>query len=293
MVPQSALQSVRKLQITASRLATGLFAGEYRSAFKGKGIEFGEVREYQPGDDIRSIDWNVTARTGRPHVKRYREEREVTVMFLLDLSLSCRFGTGPHPKSRLAAELCALLAFAAVKNNDTVGLVLFTDRIEKFVPPGKGVRQAARIVREALSARPEGGGTDIPLALDYVTRALKRHTILFIVSDFYSPGFEKPLAIAAHQHDVIALVVTDPLELSMPDIGIARFRDAETGAVFWADTSDSGLRADYHRQARARFEERKKRLHSMKADSLHLASDAPYLPPLLKFFRMRARRLYR
>lgn len=272
-------------------MVTNVFAGQYQSAFKGKGIEFGEVREYYPGDDIRFLDWNVTARTGRPHVKKFVEERELTVMFLLDISPSCCFGTVNYLKSQLAAELCSLLSFAAVKNNDKIGLILFTDRIEKFIPPQKGIRHVLRIIRDALYFKAEGKGTDISLALEYVNRVFKRRTVTFLLSDFYSSNFKNPLSIANKRHDIVAITINDPLEMNIPNMGMVNLWDAETGKSYLLDTSDSELRKEYDINSHNLIEERKKLFRSINVDHIDIATDVPYLQTLIKFFGMRKRRL--
>jgi len=290
MIPLELLRKVRKIHITTSRMVTDVFAGHYQSVFKGKGMEFDEVREYLPGDDIRTIDWNVTARMGYPYVKKFAEERELTVIFLLDLSYSCHFGTVNQLKSQLAAELCALLSFSAIKNHDRVGLVAFTDRVEKFIPPGKGVQHVLRMVRDALFFRPESKGTDIPLALEYLNRLFPRKTLTFILSDFYPANFQKPLSIISKRHDIVAISLVDPLELNLPRVGLMQLEDAETGQTFLVDTSHERSRESYNRMAREIGEERKKLFRSIPIDHIDIRTDAPYLPALINFFRMRERR---
>jgi uncharacterized protein (DUF58 family) len=293
MIPADVLRKVRRIQITAARQVTSAFAGHYRSVFKGKGMEFEEVRQYDPGDDIRSIDWNVTARMGYPHIKKFREERELTVMFLLDLSASCHFGTVRQLKNQLAAELCALLSFCAARNNDRVGLVCFTDRIERFIPPGKGTRHLLRIIREALYTKPQSRGTDIPLAVEYLNRMMKRRTVAFILSDFYGPGIEKSLTITAKRHDLIAVTLIDPAELNLPDVGLIQLDDAETGRSHLIDTSDETLRKDYNQKARMRSEDRQRFFNSIQLDHVDVRTDTPYLPALIRFFTTRERRYSR
>jgi uncharacterized protein (DUF58 family) len=226
MIPKEILKKIRRLQIVTNRVVSDVFAGEYLSVFKGRGMEFNEVREYQPGDEERDIDWNVTARMGRPFVKKFVEERELTVMLLVDASASSRFGTRDRFKSELAAELCAVLAFSAIRNKDRVGLVIFTDRIEKFVPPGKGSRHVLRVIREVLYFRPQGRGTDISLALDYLNRVIRRRSVVFLVSDFLAAGFERALRVSARRHDLVALLVRDPREEELPPAGLVRLEDA-------------------------------------------------------------------
>jgi uncharacterized protein (DUF58 family) len=292
MITSDAIRKIRKIQIITSRMATDLFVGNYRSAFKGRGMEFGELREYDVGDDIRFIDWNVTARRGRPYVKKFREERESTVLFMIDISSSCRFGTVNYLKTQLAAEICSLLAFAALKNNDKIGLILFTDRIEKFIPPRKGSRQALRIIRDALYFKPEGKGTDISLALDYVSRILKRRIIIFMMSDLFASGFEKSLSVIARRHDIIVMTMNDPVEVDLPDAGILKLQDAETGKEYFVDSANSRLRNDYRTHNLKRLDDRGRRLRSLQVDSVDIFSNVPYLRPLIQFFRMRERKVH-
>ena len=215
MIPKEIFKNIRRIQITTSRMVTDVFAGHYQSVFKGRGMEFDEVRQYQPGDDIRSIDWNVTARLGDPFVKKFVEERELTVMFLVDISLSAYFGTVRRLKKQLAAEICSLLALSAIRSNDKAGLIVFTDGIEKFVPARKGLRHVLRIIREVLYANPHGRGTNIPLALEYFNRVCKHRSVVFIISDFYTPDFKPPLSIMNKKHDLIALSINDPAEIEL------------------------------------------------------------------------------
>jgi uncharacterized protein (DUF58 family) len=292
MITSDAIRKIRKIQIITSRMATDLFVGNYRSAFKGRGMEFGELREYDVGDDIRFIDWNVTARRGRPYVKKFREERESTVLFMIDISSSCRFGTVNYLKTQLAAEICSLLAFAALKNNDKIGLILFTDRIEKFIPPRKGSRQALRIIRDALYFKPEGKGTDISLALDYVSRILKRRIIIFMMSDLFASGFEKSLSVIARRHDIIVMTMNDPVEVDLPDAGILKLQDAETGKEYFVDSANSRLRNDYRTHNLKRLDDRGRRLRSLQVDSVDIFTNVPYLRPLIQFFRMRERKVH-
>jgi len=272
-------------------MVTDIFAGHYHSVFKGRGMEFEEVREYFPGDDIRSIDWNVTARMGHPFIKKFMEERELTIMFLLDLSASSSFGTVNKLKSQLAAELCSVLAMSAIKNNDKVGLIAFTDRIEKVVPPGKGLSHVLRIIREALYFRPEGTGTDIPGALDYLRRTTRRSTITFIISDFFASDFRRQLSVANRRHDIIAVSVTDPRETELPDVGIIQLQDAETGKEFFVDTSSASVRNEYKERAAGLFTERQKLFQAINVDHLDIRTDIPYTRELFRFFRMRERRM--
>ena len=291
MIPKEVLQNIRRIQITTTRMVTDVFAGHYHSVFKGQGMEFEEVREYFPGDDIRSIDWNVTARMGHPFIKKFMEERELTIMFLLDLSASSSFGTVNKLKSQLAAELCSVLAMSAIKNNDKVGLITFTDRIEKVVPPGKGLSHVLRIIREALYFRPEGKGTDIPGAIDYLRRTTRRSSVTFIISDFFANDFRKQLSVANKRHDIIAVSVTDPRETKLPDAGIIHLKDAETGKEFFVDTSSAAVRNEYKEKAAALFAERQKLFQSIHVDHLDTRTDVPYARELIRFFRMREQRM--
>jgi uncharacterized protein (DUF58 family) len=290
MIPADVLRKIKRIQITTSRMVTDVFAGQYQSVFKGSGMEFDEVREYQPGDDIKSIDWNVTARMGHPYIKKFVEERELTVMLLLDASVSCKFGSVKRMKSELAAEICSLLAFSAIKNNDRVGLLIFSDRIEKFVPPRKGVSHVLRVIREALYFKPEGKGTDISMALDYMNRVIKRMAIGFIISDFFDEGFKKPLSITNKRHDMVAVTITDPRETELPDIGITRLTDGETGESVVVDTSDKGFRERYRLDAEKRISGRKRLLRSVSVDAIDVYADRPYEKELIGFFKMRGRR---
>ncbi len=291
MIPKEVLQNIRRIQITTSRMVTDVFAGQYQSVFKGKGMEFEEVREYQPGDEIRSIDWNVTARTGNPYIKKFTEERELTVMLLLDMSPSSFFGTRNRFKMRLAAEVCSLLAIAAVKNNDKVGFIAFTDKVEKFIPARKGLRHVLRIVSEVLNFKPSGVKTDINEALGYLNKVMMRRTVSFIISDFYAPDFKKMLAASNKRHDIVAITVTDPGELELPDAGIVKLEDLESGRSFLVDTSDAALRENYRRQAIQRQEERDTLFNSVNVDAIDVRTDMPYTRSLFRFFKERERRL--
>ncbi len=273
-------------------MVTNVFAGQYQSVFKGRGMEFHEVREYLPGDEIRSIDWNVTARTGHPHVKKFVEERELTVMLLLDVSASTGFGSIHQLKSELAAELCSVLAFSAIRNNDKVGLLIFTDKIEKFIPPRKGPSHVLRIIREALYYKPQGKGTDIAGALDYFNSVTNHSAVSFIISDFYSKtNYKKMLSIANKRHDCIAVTIRDPRELELPDVGMIRLNDAETGRSYLVDTSNRSVRAGYKASSHKKFEERKKIFNSLNVDNIDIRTDIPYSKSLYRFFREREKKL--
>jgi uncharacterized protein (DUF58 family) len=292
MLPKEIIKKIRRIQITTNRMVSDVFAGEYQSVFKGRGMEFDEVREYQPGDEVRDIDWNVTARYGRPFIKKFVEEREQTVMLLVDASGSSRFGSRDRFKSELAAELCAVLAFSAIRNKDKVGLIIFTDRIEKFVPPAKGSRHVLRVIREVLYFQPEGEGTDITLALEYLNRVTRRRSIAFLVSDFESDGYEKALTIANKRHDMIAVMVKDPREIELPPVGLINLRDAETGEEYLVDTSDSNLRREYREEAEREEDETIKLFRSGGVDFIRVSTDQPYVPELMRFFKRRERKIH-
>jgi uncharacterized protein (DUF58 family) len=292
-VPPEILRQVKLLELRTRGLVNSLFTGEYRSVFKGQGMEFSEVREYQAGDEVRSIDWNVTARMGKPYVKRYIEERELTVMLCVDLSGSERFGTRTRFKSELASELAAVLAMSAIRNNDRVGAVLFTDRIEHVVPPRKGRRHALRLMRDLLAFEPQGTGTDLAGALDYAGRMLAHKSIIFVVSDFQSPDLEQPLKLLAQRHDVVAVTVDDPSEQTLPDIGLARFVDPETGATLDVDTSDPAVRAQFAASVEEELTNRRRLLRRLAIDEIPVHTDGSVVEPLIRFFRARETRARR
>jgi uncharacterized protein (DUF58 family) len=290
MISREQLRTVRKIQIRTSHLVSDLFAGQYQSVFKGRGMEFAEVRLYQPGDDVRTIDWNVTARTGVPHVKRFAEERELTVMLLVDASASTLFGSVRQTKQSLAAELGALLAFSAITNNDKVGLVMFSDRIELALPPRKGNRHVLRVIRDILSLAPQGRGTDIAGALEHLRHVTKRRCVVFVISDFLTPGWKRALRIASRRHDVIAVALEDPREAEMPNVGLVELEEAETGERYVVDTGDARVRAELTRQAARARDERDRTLRSADVDTIVVSTDRPYTQAILRFFRMRERR---
>ncbi|HEX3160841.1 MAG TPA: DUF58 domain-containing protein [Gemmatimonadaceae bacterium] len=289
-VPPEVLRQVKLIELRTRGLVNSLYSGEYRSVFKGQGMEFSEVREYQPGDEVRSIDWNVTARMGRPFVKRYIEERELTVMLVVDVSGSERFGTVRRFKSEMASELGAVLAMAAVRNNDRVGLLLFTDRVEHVVPPRKGRRHALRVIRDLLVHEPQGTGTDIAAAVDYLGRMLGQHAIVFLVSDFQDAALERPLKLLARRHDLVAITVTDPGEQALPDLGLVRLRDPESGLVVDVDASDAGVREAFDRQVSDEGASRRHLLRRLAIDEIAVRTDTGYAEPLMKFFRARETR---
>lgn len=291
MLPKDIIKKIRRIEITTSKLATDFLSGQYESVFKGRGIEFDEVREYQPGDEIRAIDWNVTARMGHAFIKKYVEERQLTVMILLDASGSSYFGTAKRFKSELAAEVSAVLAFAAIKNNDRVGLIIFTDRIEKFIPPRKGPQHVLRVIREALYFNPKGRGTDIAGALRYLDGVTTRRAITFLISDFFAKDFKKPLTIANKKHDLVGITITDPREIDLPDTGLVELTDAESGDAFLIDTSSRKAREKYSQEARRMMETRSHLFGSINMDHIDIRTDKPYIEELVKFFRMRKRRM--
>ena len=290
MIPEELIKRIREIQIYSSRAVNASFAGQYESVFKGRGMQFDEVREYMPGDDIRTIDWNVTARTGKPHIKRFVEEREMTVLFAVDLSASGEFGTVSKLKNELAAEFCAVLAFAAAKNNDKVGLLIFTDRIELYIPPKKGSRHILRLIRELLSFRMPKRKTNIPLALDYVAKVIRKRATVFLVSDFIETDFKKPLSLLNKRHDVIAVPVRDRVEIAMPSVGVIEVQDAETGQIMLVDTSSRKFRSQYGSRSAQRFDELRSTLRSVNVDLIPITTDKPYVNDLIQFFHMRHQR---
>jgi uncharacterized protein (DUF58 family) len=289
-VPPEILRQVKLIELRTRGLVNSLFTGEYHSVFKGQGMEFAEVREYQPGDEVRSIDWNVTARMRRPFVKRYVEERELTGMLVVDLSGSERFGTQGRFKSELASELGAVLGMSAIRNNDRVGAMLFTDRIEHVLPPKKGRRHALRLIRDLLAFEPTGSKTDVSGAMQYLARMLRQHTIIFIISDFLDAEIERPLKRLAQRHDVVAITVEDPSERVLPDIGLVRFVDPETGATIDVDTSDSQVRKQFAKATEEETQARQRLLRRLAIDEIVVRTDGGYVEPLLRFFRNRATR---
>lgn len=291
MIPSEVLRQVRRLQIRARRAVTSRLAGAYHSAFKGSGLAFEDVREYQPGDDIRSIDWNVTARSGRPFVKRFVEERELTILLATDLSGSQRFGTRSATKQQVTAELAALLAFAAVRNNDRVGLVGFTDRVERFVPPGKGSRHALRVLRDILYFEPQHRGTNLTAVLNSIGHLVRRRAIVFLLSDFLDDGYDDSLRKISQQHDLIAIRIRDRLEDDWPQAGLVTVEDAETGAQRLIDTSDRRFREAFIHQAQERERTVRHLVRSAGADLIEVSTAGDHLDELVRFFRIREKRL--
>ena len=304
MLPKDIIENVRRIEITTKRLVTDVFAGQYQSVFKGRGIEFDEVREYQPGDDVRSIDWNVTARTGVPHIKKFVEEREMTVMILVDASRSCRFASVRQLKSRLAAEVAAVLSFSAIRNNDKIGLMFFTDEVEKFIPPRKGSSHVLRLIREILCFEPKGQGTNISSALQFMSRVTTRKTVTFVISDFFepdgealdsggkpSPRYTKALRVANKRHDVIAVTLNDPRETMLPDCGLIVLEDAETGQAYTVDSSHPLVRREYAGRAQAMGDRRSRLFRSLNMDHIDVSTQGSFADHLVRFFAMRRKRV--
>ncbi len=290
MIPREILKQVRRVEIATRGLVNEIFSGEYHSVFKGRGMNFAEVREYQYGDDIRAIDWNVTARTGAPFVKVFDEERELTVMLVVDVSASGEFGSRTRMKGELAVEICAVLAFSAITNNDKVGLIIFSDRIEKFVPPRKGRRHVLRVLRELLYFKPEGRGTDVAGALEYLVRVVRRRAVVFVVSDFLATGYRKALAVAGRRHDTIVIRMSDPREQQLPAVGFVELEDAETGEQVTVNLSDPVFRAAFDQDVVETRAAREREFRKTGVDVIEITTDRPYTDRLMRFFRERARR---
>lgn len=290
MLSRELLKQVRQIEIRTKGLVNQVFSGEYHSVFKGRGMEFSEVREYNFGDDIRNIDWNVTARFGHPYIKIFEEERELTVMLLVDLSGSLSFGTIDKTKQQIATELSAILAFSALKNNDKVGLFLFSDKIEKFIPPRKGRKHVLRIIRDLLSFKPEGKATNIKAALEQMNHAIKKKSIVFLISDFMDEGYEKILRVVGKKHDLIGIVINDQREKSIPKIGLVKFTDAETGQERWIDTSSSKVQSWIQQYYEKLISQRKSLFIKSRLDSIEVKTGENYVTPLVNFFRLRERR---
>jgi len=293
MIPKELAKKIRYIQIYTSKAVNDSLAGEYASVFKGRGMEFNEVRPYQMGDDIRSIDWNVTARSGEPHVKLFVEERELTVVFLVDLSASGSFGSTRKIKNEVAAELCALLAFSAIKNNDKVGLIVFTDQIEMFIPPAKGTTHVLRLIRELLDFKPKQAKTRIAAGIEYMGRVITKRSVVFLISDFLEEGYEKQLNVLSKKHDLIAVSIADPREIKLPDVGLIELEDAETGELVLIDTGSKKIRGNYEKMGHARNAALKKLFRSMNVDQIEVETDRDYLVDLIRFFKTRERRMQR
>lgn len=293
MLASEILAKVRKIQIYTSKLVNELLAGRYESVFRGQGVEFKEVREYVPGDDVRNIDWNVTARTGIPHVKVLTEERELTLLIMVDASGSQRFGSVKQMKLELSAEISAVLAFSAIQNNDKVGLVIFTDEIELFLPPRKGRQYALRVIREVLYHKPRSKKTNVSIALEFANKILNRKAIVFLISDFQDTGFEKNLKLVARKHDLIACQIIDPRELEVPNVGLVRVLDSESGEEMVIDTSNKFLREEFTKFVTQEFERKKRTILQCGADFIAIRTDGSYIDELYKFFRARERKINR
>jgi uncharacterized protein (DUF58 family) len=293
MLPREVLQQIRRLQLRARRAVEDVLGGEYHSVFKGTGMAFEEVREYQPGDDIRAIDWNVTARMGHPFIKRYVEERELTLLLLVDCSGSQQFGTQMQQKREVAAELAALLAFCAISNNDKVGLIAFSDRVERFVPPRKGARHALRVIRDVLFFQAKHKGTSVKEALDYLNRIQRRRAIVFVLSDFLDSGFEGAFQRTGRRHDTTAVCIADPREESLPSVGLLEVEDAETGARRLIDARNPRVRSAYAEAARRRRESLRELARSSHVDLIEVSTDGGHLDALVRFFQAREHRMRR
>lgn len=284
------IKRIRKIEITTRSLVSELFSGEYHSMFKGQGLEFAEVREYQDGDSFRQIDWNVSARMGHPYIKKFEETRELNVLFLIDSSASTLFGTRSYLKSEYITEITAVLSFSALSNNDKVGMLLFTDEIEKYLPPRKGKKYALRILRDILYFVPKSAKTNITKAVEYIYRLIKKKSIIFIVSDFLDENYDDSLKLLAKKHDVIAIRVLDKMELELPDAGLLRLEDPETGEFFTLNSSNARIRNRYKQKTEKREAELIERFKRNKIDLITLRTDQPYAPELMKFFKLRIKK---
>ncbi|NOK02675.1 MULTISPECIES: DUF58 domain-containing protein [unclassified Myxococcus] len=291
MLPKDLIRRIRKLEIRTRKVVSDMLAGQYHSVFKGRGMAFSEVRQYQPGDEIRIIDWNVTARMDEAYVKVFTEERELTVMLVVDVSASKEFGSRERTKSEVAAEVAAQIAFSAIANNDRVGLVLFSDRVEKVVPPRKGRTHVLRLVSDILTFQPQGRGTDLAAGLNYLTRVAKRKAVTFLISDFQARDYEKPLRLVGRKHDLVPVVVADPLEEAFPRLGLVDMEDPETGERFVVDTSDPRVRGRFARAMQAARDERRKLFKKLELDHVELRAGDDHGKALANFFRARARRM--
>jgi uncharacterized protein (DUF58 family) len=291
MLPKEVIQKIRRIQITTSRLVNESLGGEYHSVFKGRGMEFDEVREYQHGDDVRAIDWNVTSRAGRPFIKRYVEERELTVMLLVDMSASGAFGSAGKMKSEVAAEISALLAFSATKNSDRVGAILFTDRVEKFIPPRRGSKHVLRVIREMLFHQPQHRGTCIQKALEHLNLVVHKRSVVFLISDLLDQGFEQSLKVANRRHDIVMIQIMDPRERELPDVGILEIRDSETGEIVRIDTTLPWIRGTFRENWDRNQARLAKLFDSHHMDHLTIETGKAYDIPLIRFFEQRAKRI--
>lgn len=290
MEDKEILKKIQRIDIFSNRLVNTIFAGEYESVFKGQGITFDEVREYQPGDEIRTIDWNVTARMGNAYIKKFVEERELVMMLIVDMSASTTFGSITETKAEVAAEIAALLAFAAIRNNDKVGLMCFTDSVEHYVAPGKGKRHVLRVVRDILRFQPEHNRTDISEALTFADRVLKPHSLIFLISDFKDTGYQKQLRITSKRHSLIAITLQDRREVEIPNVGLIELQDSETGELIIVDTRSPEARQLYVQYNRKSDAERQQAFKASKVDFIDIRTDESYVSPLIRFFRQRAAR---
>jgi uncharacterized protein (DUF58 family) len=284
------LQRIKAIQIKTNYLVNDIMAGEYVSAFKGRGMEFSEVREYQPGDDVRLIDWNVTARMNQPFIKEFKEERELTVMLLVDVSSSGEFGSAGKLKNEVAAEIASILAFAAIKNNDKIGLIVFSDKIEHTIPPKKGKAHIWNIIRTILNFKPEGKGTNISLPLEYLLNIQKRKATAFLISDFQDNNYEAKLKLAKQKHDLVAISISDPREEALPDVGLIQLEDAESGEILLVDTHDSEMTQKYTKQIQEQREKRKTYFQSIGIDTIEIHTDRSLTDPIIRYFKLREKK---
>ena len=291
MIPKKILQKVRRIEIKTRGLVNDLFGGEYHSIFKGRGMTFSEVREYNPGDDIRLIDWNVTARTGSPFVKVFEEERELTVFLVVDISASGEFGSGSQLKRDYGAEVASVLGFSAIKNNDKVGLILFSDRVEKYIIPKKGKSHVLRVIRELLYTVPKGSKTSIKVALDYLLKVSKRKCVVFLISDFLDDSYLRSLKIANKKHDLITIQLLDPAELELPDMGLLKVEDPETGETFWIDTSSQKSMKQLRKEIGIKQSNFRKEIKKSGIDLISISTDEDFVDPLMSFFKSRENRI--
>ncbi len=293
MIPKEVFKQVKRIQIRTNRLVNDVFAGQYESVFKGRGMEFDEVREYQYGDDIRNIDWNVTARYGHPFIKKFVEERELTIIIVADMSASGKFGSGEKLKSEVAAELASIIAFSSIKNNDKVGMLIFTDKVEKYVAPRKTTAHVLRLIRDILYFQPESSGTNISAALEYIYRMQKKRAIVFVISDFLDDKFERSLSILAKKHDCIAVNISDSVENKLPEIGFVKFYDNETKEALTIDTSSRKFVENFKKESDIRRQSLKRLFSKAKTDAVYIDAAQSYIEPLVSFFYLRQKKLWR
>lgn len=289
-ITKEILQKVRQIEIRTKHLVNDSLTGQYHSVFKGRGMDFDEVREYSPGDEVRTIDWNVTARAGRPFIKKFTEERELTILLVVDLSASGNFGSHQQSKREMAAELASVLAFSAIRNNDKVGLILFTDKIEQYIPAKKGRRHVLRVIREILFFQPRSKGTNINEALKFANQVTNRKSVMFLLSDFFAGDFKTELRLVARRHDLVGVMIHDPSEMNLPNIGLLTLEDAETGEQFEIDTSNARLRTQFADKATENLEGTRKLFTSSGVDFLDLSTSRPYMPEVVRFFQTRIHR---